>query len=87
MGFWVTRKNPQKTVQVDSEMHNFGGLISIAFCFNVASNAFHKSRKREKGNKATGYDISQLKMATDEYGGGLAAKDCPLFIFCPSWLL
>ena len=74
-------KNPQKTVQVDSEMHNFGGQYRLPVCFNVVSDAFHKSRKREKGIRPQAINIGRLEMATDESGGGFAAKNCPLSTF------
>ena len=65
-GMLGNTKNPQKTVQVDSEMHNFGGQYRLHVCFNVAPDAFHKSRKREKGIRPQAINIGQLEMATDE---------------------
>ena len=48
---------------------------------------FIKAAKGKKEIRPQAINIGQLEMATDEYKGGLAAKDCPLFTFFPSWLL
>ena len=72
-------KNPQKTVQVDSEMHNFGGQYRLRVCFNVAPGAFHKSRKREKGNKPQAINIGQRSIVTDEKKRRLCRKGSPPF--------
>ena len=42
---------------------------------------FIKAAKGKKEIRPQAINIGRLEMATDESGGGFAAKNCPLFTF------
>ncbi len=53
----------------------------MCVCFDVASDAFHKSRKGKKEIRPQAINIGHLSIATVEKEGGFAAKSSPFYLF------